>query len=263
MPSALKSKVAIITGGSRGIGKAIAHRLALEGCDVLLAAQTRQNLEEAAGEISATGKRAEIFATDLRTLPGCEAVQEKLESTYGKVDILINSAGATKGGLFLDTPDSQWEDGFALKFYGAVRMSRLLWPKLKEARGTVVNIIGGFSRTFDPDFMIGGVVNAAFANFSKALAGLGLRDDVDVNVNAIHPGLTVTERLEEVFAGRAKLAGTTIEQAKQVRLERDGIRRLGTPEDVAELACFLCSPEARRIQGTAISVDGGSISGVY
>lgn len=106
MPTALKSKVAIVTGGSRGIGKAIACRLASAGCDVLLAAQTRQNLEEAAREISETGRDVEICTTDLRTLPGCEAVQEKLESTYGKVDILINCAGATKGGLFLDTPDS-------------------------------------------------------------------------------------------------------------------------------------------------------------
>jgi NAD(P)-dependent dehydrogenase (short-subunit alcohol dehydrogenase family) len=257
----LQSKVAVITGGSRGIGRAIAHKLALEGCDLLLAAYTQTNLEEAKEQVSRAGRRVEICPVDLRTLAGCEEVEEKLESTYGNLDILINSAGATKGGLFLETPDSQWEDGFALKFRGAVRMSRLLWPKLKESHGTIINIIGGFARTPDPDFMIGGAVNAAFANFSKALAGLGLRDDV--NVNAIHPGVTVTERFEELFAGRAKLAGTSIEEAKQAGIEKEGIRRLGEPEDVAELACFLCSPEARHIQGTAISVDGGSTSGVY
>jgi 3-oxoacyl-[acyl-carrier protein] reductase len=261
VPFSLESKVAVITGGSRGIGRAIAQKLATEGCDLLLAALTQKNLEEAEKQVSKTGRRVEICATDLRTLAGCEEVEGKLQSTYGKVDILINCAGATKGGLFLETPDSQWEDGFALKFYGAVRMSRLLWPKLKESRGTVVNIIGGFSRTPDPDFMIGGAVNAAFANFSKALAGLGLRDDV--NVNAIHPGITVTERFEELFVGRAKLAGTSIEEAKQAGMEKEGIRRLGEPEDVAELACFLCLPEARHIQGTAISVDGGSTSGIY
>ncbi|SVE28163.1 uncharacterized protein METZ01_LOCUS481017, partial [marine metagenome] len=191
----LQSKIAVITGGSRGIGRAIAHKLALEGCDLLLAARTQTNLEEAKEQVSRAGRRVEICPVDLRTLAGCEEVEEKLESTYGNLDILINSAGATKGGLFLETPDSQWEDGFALKFRGAVRLSRLLWPKLKESHGTIINIIGGFARTPDPDFMIGGAVNAAFANFSKALAGLGLRDDV--NVNAIHPGVTVTERFEE------------------------------------------------------------------
>ena len=109
--------------------------------------------------------------------------------------------------------------------------------------------------------MIGGAVNAALANFNKALAGLGLRDDV--NVNAIHPGMTVTERLEEIFAGRAKLANISIDEAKQGSIQQDGIRRLGTPEDVAELAYFLCTPQARHIQGVAISVDGGATAGVY
>ena len=255
----LKDKVAVVTGSSRGIGKAIAHRLAEEGCDILIVAKTLKNLEQAASEIAESGRCVKICTTDLRTLKGCDVVLSSLESTYGKVDILINCAGATKGGLFLETPDELWEDGFALKFYGAVRLTRLLWPLLKESRGTVVNIIGGFARTPDPDFMIGGAVNAAFANFSKALAGLGLRDDV--NVNAIHPGITVTDRMQELFEGRAKLANTTVEEAMEQA--KDGIRRLGQPEDVAELACFLCTPEARHIQGTAISVDGGSTSGVY
>lgn len=181
-------------------------------------------------------------------MAGCESVYAAAKEAFGHIDILINSAGATQGGLFLELEDRVWEDGFALKFYGAVRLSRLFWPMLKESKGTVVNIIGGFARTPDPDFMIGGAVNAAFANFSKALAGLGLRDDV--NVNAIHPGLTVTERLEEIFAGRAKLANSTGEEAKQASIDKDGIRRLGQPEDVAELACFLCSSQARHIHAT-------------
>lgn len=257
----LNDKVAVVTGGSRGIGKAIAHRLAQEGCDLLLVAQTQTNLDAASEEIASTGRRVETCATDFRTLEGCEAAHNDLESTYGRVDILVNCAGATKGGLFVDTPDDLWHDGFALKFFGAVRLSRLLWPKLKESRGTVVNIIGGFARTPDPDFMIGGAVNAAFANFNKTLASLGLRDDV--NVNAIHPGITVTDRMAELFEGRAKIDGTSVEEAKQAAVEQSGIRRLGEPKDVAELACFLCTPEARHIQGAAISVDGGATSGVY
>ncbi len=134
MLSVLKNKVAVVTGGSRGIGKATAHRLAKEGCDILLVAQTPGNLENASKEISETGRRIEVCATDLRTLEGCDVVLSALESTFGNVDILINCAGATKGGLFLETPDELWQDGFALKFYGAVRVTRLLWPRLKERR---------------------------------------------------------------------------------------------------------------------------------
>ena len=255
-------KVCVVSGGSRGIGKAIARRLAQDGCDCLLAARSANNLQETAQLITQeSGRRVEICPTDLRTLAGCQAVHALVEKAFGRVDILVNNAGATQGGLFLEQDDSVWEDGFALKFYGAVRLSRLLWPMLKSRQGTVINIVGGFARTPDPDFMIGGAVNAALTNFGKALAGLGLRDDV--NVNTIHPGMTVTERLEEIFAGRARLAGTSVAEAKQASMENDGIRRLGQTEDVAELVCFLCSPKARHIQGVAISVDGGATAGIY
>lgn len=262
MSERFTDQVAIISGGSRGIGKAIARKLAKEGCDCLLAARTKDDLQGAAQCITEESKhRVEICPTDLRTIQGCRAVQKLAEEAFGKVDILVNCAGATQGGLFLEQDDAEWEDGFALKFHGAVRLSRLLWPMLKINRGSVVNIVGGFARTPDPDFMIGGAVNAALSNFSKALAGLGLRDDV--NVNVIHPGLTVTERLEGLLEGRAKLARITLEEAREASIEKEGIRRLGKPEDVASLVCFLCSSHARHIQGAAISVDGGATAGVY
>ena len=258
----LTDKIAVISGGSRGIGKAIAHQLAQDGCDCLLVARSAENLQEAARLIrQESGHRVEICPTDLRTLAGCEAVYTLVEQTFGRIDILVNCAGATQGGRFLEQADGVWEDGFALKFYGAVRLSRLFWPLLKQSHGTVINIIGGAARTPNPDFMIGGAVNAALANFSKALAGLGLRDDV--NVNAIHPGMTLTERLDELYATRAELAGTSVEAAKAASIEQQGLRRMGTPEDVAALVSFLCSPAARHIQGTAIAVDGGVTAGLY
>lgn len=142
-----------------------------------------------------------------------------------------------------------------------VRLSRLLWPQLEASRGSVVNIIGGFARNPPLDFMIGGAVNAAMNNFSKALSKLGLQDDV--NVNVIHPGLTVTERLDEIFEMRAQQAGVTVVQIKENSVQSEGLRRLGEPEDVAHLVAFLCSPQARHSQGTAIAVDGGGTSGVY
>ncbi|MEZ4620272.1 MAG: SDR family NAD(P)-dependent oxidoreductase [Caldilineaceae bacterium] len=258
----LTDKFAVITGGSRGIGKAIALQLTQAGCDCLLVARSAENLQAAATELrQATNRRIEICPTDLRTLAGCEAVYALAEQRFGRVDILVNCAGATQGGRFLEQDDSLWEDGFALKFHGAVRLARLFWPMLKVSHGTVVNIIGGAARTPNPDFMIGGAVNAAFVNFSKALAGQGLRDDV--NVNAIHPGMTVTERLDELYATRAQLAGTTVEEAKAASVAQQGLRRLGMPEDVAALTVFLCTPAARHIQGTAIAVDGGATSGLY
>lgn len=262
MSDDLAGKVAVVTGGSKGIGAAIAGRLAAEGADCLLAARTRDDLEATATAIGeASGRRIEICATDLRSLEGCERLGEALTEHFGRIDILVNNAGATQGGPFLDVPDETWVDGFALKFWAAVRLSRLFWPQLAESKGTVVNIVGGFARTPAPDFLIGGSVNAALANFSKGLAGLGLRDDV--NVNVVHPGQTVTSRLEQIFVTRAAAAGVSPEEFKKSIIDRQGLRRLGEPEDVANLVAFLCSPSARHIQGVAVAVDGGGTAGLY
>lgn len=262
MATRLAGKAALVTGGSRGIGRAIAMELALAGCDCLLAAKTETNLEEARKAIAAaSGRFVAVVAADLRTQDGCRTVHKAVRSTFGGLDILVNNAGATKGGDFLKQPDAVWQDGFALKFYACVRLSRLCWPMLVDRHGCVVNIVGGFARTPEANFMIGGAVNAAMANFTKALADRGKRDDV--NVNAIYPGLTQTERVEEIFRTRAQQLGLSAAEVRARAIRKQGLRRLGQPEDVAKLAVFLCSPDARHIQGTAIAVDGGATEGLY
>lgn len=258
----LADRVAVVTGGSRGIGRAIAARLAAEGADLAIAARTRESLEATAGEIStSTGRRVVPVATDLSTMEGCERLHDETMAVFDRVDILVNCAGATKSGPFLEIPDQLWQEGFDLKFFGAVRLSRLFWPQLVASHGTVINIVGGMARTPNPTFAIGGAVNAALANFGKALAGLGLIDDV--NVNMIHPGQVQTERLTEMMRDQAAQSGRTPEEVLSETIQRQGLRRLGTPEDVAELAVFLCLPGARHIQGTAISVDGGGTKSLF
>jgi NAD(P)-dependent dehydrogenase (short-subunit alcohol dehydrogenase family) len=257
----LEDKVAVITGGSKGIGRSIATALAAEGVQCMLAARTASDLEAAATDIAAQGVTVATSAGDLRTQEGCADLHAATMDRFGRIDILVNSAGATKAGPFLDLDDETWMDGFALKFHGAVRLSRMFWPQLKESEGTVVNIIGGLARTPTPDVMIGGAVNAAFANFSKALAGQGLRDNV--NVNTIHPAQTRTERHHTLMKARADAAGITPEEFEQRLIAKQGVRRLAEPEDIANLAVFLCLPESRHINGTSISVDGGGTSGLF
>ena len=258
----LEDKVAVVSGGSRGIGKAIARRLAEEGSDVVIAARSEETLQVAADEISAvTGRRIVPIAADLSTGAGCETLYDAAVAEFDQIDILVNCAGATKSGPFLDLSDELWQEGFDLKFFGAVRLSRLFWPRLAASKGSVVNIVGGMARTPNPNFTIGGAVNAALANFTKALAGLGLEDDV--NVNVVHPGQTRTERLDEMMADQAARSGQSPDDVLAAAVQRQGIRRIGMPEDVASLVAFLCSPEARHIQGTAISVDGGATKGLY
>lgn len=258
----LEGKTAFVSGGSRGIGFACAKRLAADGARLFLVALSHAGLEEAAKKITAeTGREALFLATDLRKLPSCVSAATSGANQLGRVNILINAAGATKGGVFPQQPDDEMIDGFALKFHGAVRLTRVLWPALKRSQGTVINIVGGFARTPSADFMVGGAVNAALANFSKALANKGLEDDV--NVNWIHPGMTATERLKGIFANEARWTGRNPEDLEAEAIAREKVRRLGQPEDVASLVAFLCSPEARHIHGTGIACDGGGSRGYY
>jgi 3-oxoacyl-[acyl-carrier protein] reductase len=262
MTGKFTGKVVVVSGASRGIGRAIALAFARQGAECVLVASSATNLAAAAGMIATSAVHKPVtIAADLRTLAGCRDVCDEVTGRFGRCDILVNNAGATRAGNFVDLADDDWTDGFALKLLGAVRLSRLFWPLLVAAQGHVVNVIGGAARTPTAEFMIGASVNAAFANFSKGLSKLGMRDNV--NVNAILPGDTDTERAAELLAQRAAAAGRSVEDLRAANLARTGVRRIGTPEDVAALALFLCSHEARHIQGTSIAVDGGATPGVY
>jgi 3-oxoacyl-[acyl-carrier protein] reductase len=255
------NRVVVISGGSRGIGRAIATSFAREGAQTVLAASSQANLDAAATAIGNSGPKPLTFAGDLKTLEACEALHAFVRDKLGRCDVLVNNAGATRSGNFLEMPDAAFHDGFALKYFATVRLSKLFWPMLKAAEGRVVSIIGGAARTPDPLFLVGGSVNAACANFAKGLAGLGKRDGI--NVNVIHPGTTETDRIRQLFEQRAAASGTTPEEIRKETMAKDGLRRIGKPEDVAELALFLASDKARHIQGAAIAVDGGQTTGLF
>src|SRR5262245_31875575 len=261
MPAGFQGKIVVISGGSRGIGRGIATAFAHAGAQCVIASSSADNLAAAAKAIAAEGPEPLTIAADLRELSGCEQVFARVKERFGRCDILVNNAGRTRAGNFLDLPDDAFLDGFALKYFGAVRLTRLFWPLLKAAQGHVVNIVGGAARSPEPEFMIGSSVNAAVANFSKGLSKLGMRDGV--NVNVIHPGNTATERQEELLAQRAAATDKTVEELRAAALAKSGVRRVGRVEDIAALTLFLCSEEARQIQGTAVAVDGGATVGYY
>ncbi|BCM92558.1 putative oxidoreductase [Abditibacteriota bacterium] len=254
MPS-LTGKVAVVTGASRGIGKAIAERLALEGARVVLTARDENLLRDSVVAIQDTGGQATFVALDLREPSTAVQIVETALGAFGGIDIVVNNAGATKRGEFLELDDDDWSDGFALKFFGAVRLLRAAWPHLKNSGGSVVNIAGVGGRTPGAQFAIGGSVNAALLSLTKALADVGIADGVQVN--AINPGPVRTAR----FQARLKKAGQqhgiepTEAEAQMVR-EMD-ITRIGEPEDIANLVAFLVSPQGRFLQGSLIDMDGG------
>jgi 3-oxoacyl-[acyl-carrier protein] reductase len=262
MAGEFSNKIVVITGGSRGIGLGIGKAFAREGAQTVLVSSSAENLANAVKAVDAMGGPVALpIEADLRSLAACESVFAKVKERFARCDVLVNCAGATKAGSFLDLPDAAWIDGFALKFLGCVRLCRLFWPLLKAAEGHVINIDGGAARSPSAEFLIGGSVNAAMGNFSKGLSQLGKRDGV--NVNVIHPGTTETERNLQLLAQRAAASGRTVAELQAETLAKSGIRRVGRPEDIAELTLFLCSARAGHIQGTAIAVDGGATVGYY
>jgi 3-oxoacyl-[acyl-carrier protein] reductase len=259
MAGEFQGKIVVVTGGSRGIGRAIAAGFAREGAQCVLVSLSAENLAQAAKMVAGAGGPEPLtVAADLRTLAGCEQVFAAVDGRFKRCDVLVNSAGATRAGDFLGIPDDAWLDGFALKFFGAVRLSRLFWPLLTAAHGHVVNIIGGAARTVEAEFLIGGSVNAALANFTKGLSRRGMRDGV--NVNAIHPGVTATERTEVLLRQRAEASGRSVEELRAETIAKSGVRRMAEPDDIAALTLFLCSERARHIQGTATA---GGTPGLY
>ena len=251
----MKHKV-IITGGSKGIGKAIAERFAIEQSDICLLASNENNLEKTKSDLQNNYNINVIYcAADLKTKIGCENTIKFVEKEFENYDTIIFSAGATKSGDFLKQPIEDFEDGFALKFYSAIRLSKAFWPTLSKNKGWVVSINGAMSHSPDPFFMVGGAVNAALLNFTKALSKRGLVDGV--NVNSINPGMTSTNRLKTIIKNNADREGISFADAEKKALKDIGLDRFSTPEEVAELAYFLCSPKVRHLTGTEINLDGG------
>lgn len=249
----LSNKVAIVTGTSRGIGKAIAETLSAEGMKLVLVARSRDELEMLAKSLQ---NESLVQANDLREPDSANRVVASTIEKFGKLDLLVNNAGATKRGDFLTLTDEEWTDGFALKFYAAMRLSRAAWTHLKENKGSIINIIGIGGRTGSAEFAIGGAVNAALMNLTKALADRGIKDGV--RVNAINPGSIATERLQTRIQNYAKTNNISLEEAAKRMPREMKIECFGEPSEIARAVAFLASSQAAYIQGAILDVDGGA-----
>ena len=261
MELGLSGKVALVTGASRGIGKGIALSLADEGCDVLLTGRDEAALQATAAEIKAKGRKAAISVLDLRQEGTEKPLVEAVRKAFGKLDILVNNAGATKRGNFLtELTNADFADGFALKFFAHVRLTREAWPLLKAQRGSLVTIAGIGAKEPEAPFTIGSSVNAACVAFTKAMADIGKTDGVQVN--SINPGRVETERLWRRF--REKMAATGRDEAtvREDYRQEFGISRFGKVEDLGSFIAFLASPHDRWLHGATIDIDGGEVRSV-
>jgi 3-oxoacyl-[acyl-carrier protein] reductase len=174
----------------------------------------------------------------------------------GRIDMVVNNAGATRRGDFEALADDDWADGFALKFFGAVRLTRAAWPHLRESHGSVLFISGIGGRTPGAQFAIGGAVNAALLSLTKSLAETGLRDGV--RVNTINPGTIRTGRFQTRLENFAREEGIDLATAEAEFVRSAAVTRIGEPEDVAALAAFVLGAEGSLLHGSILDLDAGA-----
>jgi 3-oxoacyl-[acyl-carrier protein] reductase len=257
MDLGLAGRVALVTGSSRGIGRGVALTLAEEGCDLMLTGRDEAALREVVGEVEKRGRKAAFETADLRAEGAAAGLVDAAKRRYGRLDILVNNAGTTKRGDFLTLTDADWQDGYALKFFAHVRLSRAAWPLLKDAKGAVVTIGGTSGRIPIAAFTIGGSVNAACAAFAKALADLGKTDGVQVNT--IHPSYVETERFWRRIKADMERTGKTEAEVREWHRQDINVTRFGTPEDIGSMIAFMVSPRGRWLHGATIDMDGGEV----
>jgi NAD(P)-dependent dehydrogenase (short-subunit alcohol dehydrogenase family) len=260
----LEGKRAIVTGGSRGIGKAIARQLAREGCDVVLGARTEGPLQEAAAELSKeTGRKVVPLTVDTMSVDSIKAFVKSAADALGGVEIVMNCAARVGGaqGDIESLDENEILHDFEEKAIGYLRVAREAVPHMKQAGfGRIVNISGLAGRAPGTN-MSGGARNAATIVLTKAWANaLG---KYNITVNAIYPGLTVTERTYENLEQQAQRENTTVEALKQALDDRALLKHATTAEDIAYFAAFLASPLSIGMTGEAIAVSGGSSTDVH
>ncbi len=252
--------VTVVTGASQGIGKATALRLARDFAAVVLVARDKENLETAAKEVRSAGAETEFLATDLRESQAAETVVKKALDRFGRIDALLNIAGAVPQIDLFEMTDAQWNDGAELKLHGARRLTMRAWDALKKTNGSVVFMSG--SAAFDPKpaFAAVAVINAAINALAKSFAEQGIKDGVQVN--SVSPGAVMTGRRRAFFEKWAPAHNLTVEEAMSRFPQQAGITRFGKPEEIADLMAYLVSPAAKWMTGAAVRMDGGEIKGV-
>jgi 3-oxoacyl-[acyl-carrier protein] reductase len=256
----VKESVAIVTGASQGIGRATAVRLARDFSAVVLAARNKDELEQTATDVNAAGAQSLVWDLDLREPKSAEVLVKSTLDRFGRIDALLNIAGAVPQIDLFEMTDAQWDDGAALKLHGARRLTIQAWDALKASNGSVVLISGSAALDPKPGFAAVATINAAIIALAKAFAEQGIKDGVQVN--SVVPGAVMTGRRESFFRKWAPAHNLTVEEAVKKFPEEVGIARFGKPEEIADLLAYMVSPVAKWMTGACVRMDGGEIKGI-
>jgi 3-oxoacyl-[acyl-carrier protein] reductase len=258
MDLGLAGRVALVTAASKGMGKASAMGLAAEGARVVMCARTESDLKTAAEEIRAKTK-AEVLAVpaDVTKKDDVTALVDRAVKTFGHVDILVANAGGPPRGFFEDMTDEQWQGAFDTSLLSVVRLVRGVLPSMKARRwGRILTIQSVSVKQPIPELLLSNAVRPGVAGMMKTLAGQLGKDGI--TVNTVCPGKIMTDR----FLGGQKISGLSREDYLARAVEDVPVRRIGTPEEFANVIVFLASERASYVTGVAVQVDGGLVRGL-
>ena len=254
MEVTMRDRVAIVTGGSKGIGIAVARRFAESGARVAILARGADELKAAREQLAKDGLEVRDYVCDVSKAADISRTYEKVAADFGKVDVLVNNAGTSRAMAFETVTDEIWQEDLDLKLFAAIRLSRLVWPGMRERQwGRIINVLNVGAKAPAAASTPTSVSRAAGMALTKAMANEG--GPHNILVNAMLVGLIVSDQWVKRHAAKAPdtdFSAFTRDLAKGVPLGR-----MGTAEEFANLACFLASEQGSYITGTAINVDGG------
>jgi NAD(P)-dependent dehydrogenase (short-subunit alcohol dehydrogenase family) len=253
----LKGKIALVTGGSEGIGKGIARVLAQEGCDLAICARRKETLEATAAELrKETGRDILAITADLTKAEDAKNFIDTAAKHFGRIDILVNNAGSAAGGTIEFLTEEHWEQALQLKFMGFMRCMKHVLPYMvKQGKGRVVNLIGNDGVKESYWEIAPGAANAAGQNLTMALAGQYGRHNI--SFAAVNPGPVRTERWAGLVKAMSRDMKISYEEADKLAPKSIPLGRIAEVEEVANLVAYLASDLAHFVNGTMIEVDGG------
>jgi 3-oxoacyl-[acyl-carrier protein] reductase len=264
MDMGIKGRAAIVTGGSRGIGRETARQFLEEGARVMICGRNAETLERTRAELAKlTGGEIHATVADMTKEADIARLVDAAKQRFGTVDILVNNAGQMYSGRFAVMNDAGLKEQLDTKLFGFLRAIRLVYPIMKAQRwGRIVNLIGGAGKEPDPYMFGSGITNSALLNITKSLSTEFGEDGV--HVNAVCPGWVDTNLWQRNAQGlAAELNTKSEEEARRLAARKNSLNRFGKPEELANAIVFLCSERASYITGVSLNLDGGRLKGLW